>query len=129
MAPGADSPRPELSLSKGRGCSNIQRMERFDASRIRLWRLSRWQTWLLVAIAIAIGFAVTVLGAIVVLVLTPLFLLAAVAVRLISRSAGKRETPFSSRPKVIDADYEIVPEESRSDRNVIGSGRTWPPSS
>ena len=104
-------------------------MERFDASRIRLWRLSRWQTWLLVAIAIAIGFAVTVLGAIVVLVLTPLFLLAAVALKLMTRSTGKRETRFTTRTKVIDADYEIVPDESpRSDRNVIGSGRTWPPS-
>lgn len=103
-------------------------MERFDASRIRLWRLSRWQTWLLVAIAMAIGFAVTVLGAIVVLVLTPLFLLAAVALKLMTRSTGKRETRFTTRTKVIDADYEIVPDESRTDRNVIGSGRTWPPS-
>ena len=65
-------------------------MERFDASQLRLWRLSRWQTWLLVAIAIAIGFAITLLGAIVVVVLTPLFLIAAVAVKLLVRNAEKR---------------------------------------
>jgi hypothetical protein len=103
-------------------------MERFDASQLRLWRLSRWQTWLLVAIAIAIGFAITLLGAIVVVVLTPLFLIAAVAVKLLVRNAEKRAPRRPGHPNVIDAEYEIVPDDRSADRKVVGSGRGWPPS-
>jgi len=102
-------------------------MQRFDTTRMRLWRLPRWQTGLLAALAIGIGLAITIVATTLVLVITPIFLIVALALKYLPAQTKKRDAA-SSPPKVIDADYEIVPADSPADRTVIGSGRTWPPS-
>jgi hypothetical protein len=80
-------------------------MERFNSARLKLWRLSRWQAGLLVAMVIAIGIAVAIVAGVAVLILTPIFLLAAVALKYLVRP-----------PKAAN---EIVPPDRPADPKVV----------
>jgi hypothetical protein len=114
---------PQVSLSKREERPNILDMERFGTSRVRLWRLSRWQAGLLVTLVIAIGIAVAVVAGVAVLILTPIFLLAAVALKYLVRPSKQARGPFSAGGKVIDADYEIIPPDRPADPKVVDFDR------
>ena len=120
---------PQVSLSKREERPNILDMERFGTSRVRLWRLSRWQAGLLVTLVIAIGIAVAVVAGIAVLILTPIFLLAAVALKYLVRPSKQARGPFSAGGKVIDADYEIIPPDRPANPKVVDFNRNRPHSS
>jgi hypothetical protein len=89
-------------------------MDRFNADRLRIWRLSRWQTGLLAALVIAVGLAVAGVATILVVIITPIFLAIALALRYFGKPSEKR-SGFAARGKVIDADYEVVAVESEAD--------------
>jgi len=86
-------------------------MDRFNADRLRIWRLSRWQTGLLAALVIALGLAVAGVATVLVVIITPIFLAIALALKYFGKPSEKRGG-FAARGKVIDADYEIVAVES-----------------
>jgi hypothetical protein len=83
-------------------------MDQFRASRLRIWRLSRWQTGLLAAVVIALGLAVAGVATILVVIITPIFLAIALALKYFGSTPQKRAGEYSMRGKVIDADYEVV---------------------
>src|SRR5262245_58750537 len=113
----------KVTLSKDGERPNIQGMEPFNSARLKLWRLSRWQAGLLVAVVIAIGIAVAIVAGVAVLILTPIFLLAAVALKYLVRPPKAANDPFAGRGKVIDADYEIVPPDRPADPKVVDFDR------
>jgi len=102
-------------------------MQRFDTTRMRLWRLPRWQTGLLAALAIAIGLAITIVATTLVLVITPIFLVVALALKYLPAQSKKRDAASSPRPKVIDAEYEILPADSLADRPANDTSRPRSP--
>ena len=89
-------------------------MDRFNADRLRIWRLSRWQTGLLAAVVIALGLAVAGVATVLVVIITPIFLAIALALKYFGRPPEKRGG-FPARGKVIDADFEVVAVESEAD--------------
>src|SRR5262245_39780753 len=90
----------------------------FDTTRLRLFRLTWWQTALIVALVIAVLVAVALVATSLVLILTPIVLIAALAHRFLGtrshRQDGRARGP---QPKVIEAEYEVVSiERSRDQR-------------
>ncbi len=79
--------------------------------------MSRWQTGLLAAVVIALGLAVAGVATILVVIITPIFLAIALALKYFGAPAQKRGGGFAPRGKVIDADYEIVAVESDAETN------------
>jgi len=90
-------------------------MEPFKTDRLRIWRLSRWQTGLLAALVIALGLAVAGVATILVVIITPIFLAIALALKYFGGSSQRRAGGFAPRGKVIDADFEVVAVESEAD--------------
>jgi hypothetical protein len=90
----------------------------FDTTRLRLFRLTWWQTALIVALVIAVVVAVALVATSLVLILTPIVLIAALAHRLLGARGARREGAHpGSQPKVIEAEYEVIsPERSRDQR-------------
>jgi hypothetical protein len=101
----------------------IPGMEQFEAARVRLWRLSGWQTALLLALAVAVVLAMAVVATTLVLVITPIVLVALVANRLLAgRSARRDAASPAGRFQVIEGEYEIISSEPAADRPPPESG-------
>jgi hypothetical protein len=89
----------------------------FDTSRLRLFRLTWWQSALIVALVVAVVVAVALVATSLVLILTPIVLIAALAHRFLgARGARPEASPRGHQPKVIEAEYQIV--ESAPDRDA-----------
>jgi hypothetical protein len=92
-------------------------MDRFNGDRLRIWRLTRWQTGLLAALAIALGLAIAGVATVLVVIITPIFLAIALALKYFGKPAQRRGGGFAPRGKVIDVDYEIVAVENDVERD------------
>src|SRR5262245_52424697 len=92
----------------------------FDTSRLRLFRLTWCQTALIVALVVAVVVAVALVVTSLVLILTPIVLIAALAHRFFGARGVRRESKSSGhRPTVIETEYRIVegePEDRDADR-------------
>jgi hypothetical protein len=96
----------------------MSRPSPFDTTRLRLFRLTWWQSALIVALIVAVVVAVALVATSLVLILTPIVLVAALAHRFLGARAARRNgTHPGPQPKVIEAEYEIIsPERSREER-------------
>jgi hypothetical protein len=99
-------------------------MNRFDATRLRLWRPAWWQLALLAAVAIAVILAVAIVATSLILIIAPIVLIAVIAQRLLARRTARRgDAHPEGRITVIDAEYEIVPSRSEPEgRSSDGGG-------
>jgi hypothetical protein len=90
----------------------------FDTSRLRLFRPTWWQTALIVALVVAVVVAVALVATSLVLILTPIVLIAALAHRFLGARGPRRDdTQRGSQPKVIEAEYQVIsPERPRDNR-------------
>jgi hypothetical protein len=83
----------------------------FEGRRFRFARPVSWQLWLLLAVAAALGVAVTIVAAGVFLVAIPIVALAFLGYRAWAALAGRRATPRRrGAAVVIEGDYEVVRE-------------------
>jgi hypothetical protein len=97
----------------------MPRSNPFDATRLRLFRLTWWQSALIVALVVAVVAAVALVATSLVLILTPIVLIAALAHRFLGARGPRRDdAPRGSQPQVIDAEYQIVESEPSADRDA-----------
>jgi hypothetical protein len=88
----------------------------FDTTRLRIFRLTWWQSALIVALVVAVVVAVALVATSLVLILTPIVLIAALAHRFLGTRAARRDgTRPASQPQVIEAEYEIISPERSGD--------------
>jgi hypothetical protein len=92
----------------------------FDTTRLRLFRLTWWQSALIVALVIAVVVAVALVATSIVLILTPIVLIAALAHRFLgARGVRQESNPRGHQPTVVETEYRIVesePEDRDADR-------------
>jgi hypothetical protein len=84
-------------------------MNRFDATRLRLWRPAWWQLALLAAVGIAVILAIAIVATSLILIIAPIVLVAVLAQRFLARRAARRDDVHpGGRYEVIDAEYEVI---------------------
>jgi hypothetical protein len=90
----------------------MPRTNPFDTTRLRLFRLTWWQSALIVALVVAVVVAVALVATSLVLILTPIVLIAALAHRFLgARRARPEANPRGHHPTVIETEYRIVESE------------------
>ena len=84
-------------------------MNRFDATRLRMWRPAWWQLVLLAAVGIAVILAIAIVATSLILIIAPIVLVAVLAQRFLARRAGRGGGGHpGARVQVIDAEYEVI---------------------
>ena len=87
----------------------------FDRMRFTVRRVSWWQVAIVVAVALAVGTALTLVAASVFLVVFPIMVIAGLAYRLFG---GRKSGPGNDGPTVIEAEYRVLsPEEAAQERD------------
>ncbi len=87
----------------------------FDRLQVRHWRPARWQLIALGVLALALAIALAIIAAGLLLILLPVALLTAIAIRLLGPRPLPRQDPPEAAPSaVIEADYEILTAAERS---------------
>jgi len=105
----------------------MPRMDPFEAMRLRMWRPSWWQLALIIAVVVAAVIAIAIVATSLVLIIAPIVLVAVLARQLLGRRATpSRPARPRERPRVIDAEYEIISADAAEDRGPPESGEERP---
>jgi hypothetical protein len=104
------------------------RMDPFEAARWRLRRPTGWRAALLVALAVAVMLALIVVATSLMLIITPIVLAALLARRFLGGRTPWRDAADDApgRPRVIEADYEVIVADSPADRGPPEPGEDRP---